>query len=153
MDQVFQYEIPILHPTLVHFPVVLILLAAAFAVVWAVRNSTGALMSAIAIQCAAVLMTTFAYLTGEEMEERGEGVPIVDLLVEIHEQAALFTLILATLTLLSLLVALIMRRRGMIHAGSHRPFRILIVLLALVSILAVVWTAHVGGTMVWGTVR
>jgi hypothetical protein len=110
-------------------------------------------MSAIAIQCAAVLMTTFAYLTGEEMEERGEGVPIVDLLVEIHEQAALFTLILATLTLLSLLVALIMRRRGMIHAGSHRPFRFIIVLLALVSILAVVWTAHVGGTMVWGTVR
>jgi uncharacterized membrane protein len=153
MDQVFQYEIPVLHPILVHFPVVLILIAAIFGGIWAFRNSTGALLSAVAIQSLAVLMTTFAYLTGEEMEDRGEGVPIVDLLAGIHEQAALSTLILSTSTLAVLLLVLFMKRRGMIHRGSHRPLRILLVLLGIASVLAVAWTAHVGGTMVWGTVR
>jgi uncharacterized membrane protein len=153
MDQVFQYEIPVLHPLLVHFPVVLILLSACFALVWAVRNTNGALLSAVAIQCLAVLATTLSYLTGEEMEERGEGVPIVDMLAGIHEQAALATLILSTLTLIFLLGALFMKRRGMIHSGSHRPLRMLIIVLGITSIAAVLWTAHIGGTMVWGTVR
>ena len=153
MDQVFQYEIPVPHPILVHFPVVLIVLAAAFGLVWAFKNSTGALLAAVSIQCLAVLTTTFAYLTGEEMEERGEGVPIVDLLVETHEQAALVTLVLSTLTLVAMLTALLMKRRGMIHKGSHPSLRILIGALGIASILAVAWTAHIGGIMVWGTAR
>jgi len=157
MDQVFRYEIPVLHPILVHFPVVLVFVAAIFVLLWLLSDRVASLVTGAWILSAAFIMTIGAYLTGEEMEERSEGVPIVDTLVELHEGAALVSMIVIALALLSLVSVFYTQRRDKFSSGSQSSSRlwtrIAVFILVLLAVVSIWWTAHIGGTMVWGTVR
>ena len=158
-DAVFQYEIPYLHPLVVHFPLVLLLLAGAAAVAYAI-SGTAVWRRALLILLALGTLAAFAAeRTGGALEESMEGTPIVDELVEFHETAAHWTV---RTSLLALLVGIAMtiwwRRRHSTHklvdssAKTREPLWMRLVLLALAVVAAVLvaYTAHVGGVMVWG---
>lgn len=157
MDQVFRYEIPVLHPILVHFPIVLVILATIFALLWLLRNQVESLLTSAWIQLFALIMAISAYLTGEEMEERSEGVPIVDTLVELHEDAALVSTWLVGFALVALVSAIFFQRRDIsticAQPGSRLWIRVVVFLLVFLALVSIWWTAHIGGTMVWGTTR
>ncbi|MFQ5569333.1 MAG: DUF2231 domain-containing protein [Rhodothermales bacterium] len=153
MESVFQYDIPVLHPLAVHFPLALILLAALATWLWCLRGTT------FWRRCALFLFTfgmgggLFAYFTGEAMEEQSEGTPIVEELVEMHEEMALYTLIVTGVALVALVVLpWWLERRTAPKDSLNDPFiaRIVVALIALAAAVLVAWTAHIGGTMVWG---
>ncbi len=153
METLFQYEIPVWHPLVVHFPIALILVAALATVVWSVRGTS------FWRRCALLLFTlgmggaVFAYKTGEAMEEQSEGSPIVEELVGLHEDLALYTLVVTGVTLAALAgLSLWLERRTTLEPAPQDPLaaRLALALAALAAAVLVAWTAHVGGTMVWG---
>lgn len=152
MDQVLQYEIPVLHPVAVHFPIVLVLLAAFVAVVWLLRDRMVWLIAASYIQAAGLIGSIIAFLSGEVMEEQSEGVPIVDELVHLHEDAALVAAWLTGISVAAFLLATYLTRRDTSRPGSPFWLRLLATLLAVGAAVAIAWTALIGGTMVWGVV-
>ena len=151
MDAVFDYRIPVLHPLAVHFPLALLLAAALAALIWMFRGTF------FWRNCTAFLVflnipaTIFAYLTGDTMEERSEGVPIVDDLVDLHEQMGLYTLIASALACAALGALMIHQRVN--PAGEKDPIagRVGVALIILTAAALVAWTAHIGATMTWGT--
>jgi len=156
MGPIVEYEIPILHPILVHFPIVLILLGAAAVVTWAVVPKPfwyRVSVLAFALGAASALA---AYLTGEDAEHAAEDVPIVEEIVHLHEDLAIYTLAATVVTLVALVVTqphLLSKRE---HA--HRPpaptaIRWTVAALALAAAVLVAWTSHLGGIMVWGVAR
>ncbi|QXD15223.1 hypothetical protein GQ464_017765 [Rhodocaloribacter litoris] len=155
MDVVFQYEIPYLHPLVVHFPLALILVGALTVFLWLIRGTVFWQRCALFLYSLGMAGALLAYFTGEAMEEAVEGAAIVEELVELHEQMALYTLLFTGLTLAGLV--------GMAVWAHYRPIarpqgdpillRVLLGLLALLSAVLVAWTAHIGGTMVWGVAR
>lgn len=143
----FDYTIPVWHPIAVHFPIALLLVAAGAALVWAVRGTDfwrGALLALLALGTVGAFV---ARLTGEAMEEQSEGVPIVEALVEQHETGATWTLVLAATATLALVGVLVAERRG---RPSGAVARWGVALLAVAAAVAVGWTGHLGGLMVWG---
>ena len=153
METVFQYEIPVLHPVAVHFPVALILMAAVATGVWVFRGT------AFWRQCALFLLTfgliggIVAYQTGEAIEEHTEGTPIVEELVDMHEDTAFYALLLTGAVLLAMAGLTLWRdRRITLERKRHDPLwaRILLALATIAAALLIAWTAHIGGTMVWG---
>lgn len=146
MDAVFQYEIPLLHPLAVHFPLALLLVGAAVVATWAVRGTDFWHRCGLLLFAAGFAGALFAYFTGETLKEQSEGTPIVDELVALHEDAALWTLILSGATLLALVGVLFWSRRDRLPTWA----RWLLAALALAAAGAVAWTGHIGGTMVWG---
>lgn len=152
MDQVFQYHIPLLHPILVHFPVALLIVAASFVALWLVRDRYSLLISAVCIQLIGVVATIGSYLTGEEMKAQSEGVPIIDSLVGLHESAAVLSIWLGSVALTAMAAATFLHRRDLSHAGTRLWIRLIVFILAMMALAAISWTAHIGGTMVWGTV-
>ncbi len=156
MDAVFQYEIPVWHPLVVHLPIVAILLGAFAVGIWAVRPNPYRLRSGMMLYGIGVLGGLVAYFTGDPMLEQTEGEPIVDMLSPLHEDLALYALVFTALTLAGLFVygwydrrVLALHRdgwsRGLMRAG--------LALLAFLAALLILATAHVGGTMVWGVAR
>lgn len=153
MEAFFQYEIPVWHPLVVHFPVALILVAALTTMVWSIRGTP------FWRRCALLLFTLgmgggiVAYQTGEAMEEQSEGTPIVEELVGLHEDLALYTLLVTGATLIALAgLSWWLDRRITIERAPPDPVavRVVLAVAALAAALLVAWTAHVGGTMVWG---
>lgn len=154
METVFQYEIPVLHPWVVHFPIVLILMGMLVTVVWSVRGS------AFWRRCGLLLFTFgmaggfFAYETGEAIKEQSEGTPIVEELVGLHQDMALYTLIVTGVTLVALAgVSIWLERRTTLERNPPDPIgvRVVVTVLAVAAAVLVALTAHIGGTMVWGT--
>ena len=153
MESLFQYDIPVWHPLLVHFPIALILAAALATVAWSIRGTS------FWRRCALLLFTlgmgggVLAYLTGETMEEQSEGSPIVEELVGLHEDLALYTLLVTGATLAALAgLSWWLERRITLERAPKDPLaaRLILALAALAAALLVAWTGHVGGTMVWG---
>ncbi len=151
METLFQYEIPVWHPLVVHFPIALILVAALATVVWSVRGTS------FWRRCALLLFTlgmggaVFAYKTGEAMEEQSEGSPIVEELVGWHEDLALYTLVVTGVTLAALAgLSWWLERRTTPAPQDPLAARLALALAALAAAVLVAWTAHIGGTMVWG---
>ena len=156
METLFQYEIPVWHPLVVHFPIALILVAALATVVWGIRGTS------FWRRCALLLFTLgmgggiVAYKTGEAMEEQSEGSPIVEELVGLHEDLALYTLLVTGVTLAALAgLSWWLERRTTLERVPRDPLaaRLVLALAALAAAVLVAWTAHVGGTMVWGVGR
>lgn len=154
MEALLQYEIPVLHPLVIHFPVALVLLGALVTVVWSVRGTS------FWRRCALLLFTfgmaggIVAYKTGEAIEEQSEGTPIVDELVGLHEDMALYALLATGLTLVVLaIISWWLERRTTLERNPPDPLavRIVIAIVAVISSLLIALTAHIGGTMVWGT--
>ena len=153
METVFQYEIPVYHPLAVHFPVALILVAALAMAVWAARGTAFWRQCALGLYGLGLAGGIVAYKTGEVIRAHTEGTPIVEELVGLHEDAAFYTLLLTGALLLALAgLSLWQARRLPLEHRRPVPWwaRLLLALAALAAAVLVAWTAHIGGTMVWG---
>ena len=153
METVLQYEIPVYHPLAVHFPIALILVAALAMVVWAVRGTAFWRQCALLLYGLGLIGGIVAYKTGEAIEEHTEGTPIVEELVDMHEDVAFYTLLLTGAVLLALAALTVWRERRITLERKRRDplvARILLTLAALAAAVLIAWTAHIGGTMVWG---
>ena len=129
------------------------MLVALTTLVWLFRDRIQWLVSAFYIQLLSLIGSILAYLSGEEMEAQSEGVPIVDELVHTHEEAALFATLAVGLSALVLLVTLVVHRSKTEHPDTPLGMRLLATIFVLLAAILIALTAHVGGTMVWGTVR
>lgn len=153
MDAVFEYRIPVLHPLAVHLPVTLLLAAALAALIWMFRGSAFWRRCLLFLTLLSVPATLLAYLSGDTMKERSEGVPIIDQLVDLHERMALFTFIATVAVTILLGVYGVGAERS--RAGSRDPIQVRVAISMLIFLAAtlVAWTAHIGATMTWGVAR
>lgn len=153
MESVLQYKIPVLHPLAVHFPIALLLVGAAAALLWMIWGHTFWQRMALMLHALGFAGSLFAYFTGEAMEEQAEGVPMVDELVGLHEQMALYTVIMAgvtTLAFIGTVLYTLWRRPATDRTPEPFWIRLALALLAIGTTLLVAWTSHIGSTMVWG---
>lgn len=155
MEPLQSYEIPLLHPIAVHFPIALLFAGTVAVLLWAARPS------AFWYRCAALtfmvgsLATIAAYFTGEAAEDAAKDVPIVDEIVDLHEDMAIYTMAAALITLLALVL---IRPRLLSGAVDDQPppvlpVRVAVSVLAVTAAILVAWTSHLGGLMVWGVPR
>jgi len=149
-DQLFDYEIPFLHPIAVHFPLGLLLIAGIVACIWMFSGSRMWRHTTLVLVFFGATGSVFAFLTGEALEEDAEGVPIVDQFVELHEKLGRLTMIVALVSLVALGYHVYKRRLVTDEANESKWPRFAIGLLIVVSAILVAVTGHIGGTMVWG---
>lgn len=145
------YEIPVLHPVLVHFPIAFLLLAAVTALVWLGWGTRFWRDVTLMLLIAGFVGGVAAYVTGGAAEERAEGKPQVQQLSGQHESAALLTLMSSGLALFALAAYVGASRRFSRPNDRDMPMvRAVVAVLALVSAVLVARTGHLGGLMVWG---
>jgi uncharacterized membrane protein len=150
MDRVFEYEIPVWHPVVVHFPIVLLLAAAGCVLVWMVMDNRAMLRASVVLATLGAVAALIAKRTGEQMEEEVAGSAIVESLLEIHESAA-DGVFLAAVALAALLCLVSFGDRWWPdRSGTPWGVRLALAVLALATGALVLWTGHVGGIMVWG---
>lgn len=154
MEPLRTYEIPILHPLVVHFPIALVLAGTAAVLIWMSKPTPFWYRCATLAYLAGALAATAAYFTGEAAEEAAQDVPIVDEIVGLHETMAIFTLAATLVTLL----ALVLTRPKLLSGVADEPppvrgVRIAIGALAVAAAVLVSLTSHLGGLMVWGVPR
>ena len=162
-DQALQYEIPYLHPLAVHFPLVLLMLAAAAAGAYAVLGTATWRSAVLLLLLLGTVSAYWAHETGPALKEDVEGEPSVERFVASHQAAAAWTL---RTSVVALLVTgggtLWVRRRRRLRVASgpdgvllKEPLglRLLVLLPALAAAALVAYTAHLGGLMVWGVPR
>ena len=151
MDAVFQYEIPALHPLAVHFPLTLLLVSALTAFVWCFRGTSFWRHVTLLLTTLGAAGAAFAYFTGDAMYEQSEGVPIVEDLVDLHEEMGLYTLLAAIAANIALATFTVLVRRT---PSRRDPLlsRVLVACLVFLAAALVAWTAHIGATMTWGVV-
>lgn len=153
-DSVFQYEIPYLHPLVVHFPMVLLFLAAGGSTVYLVRG-TSLWRKVVMIFLGLGTATAFwARTTGETLRQSVEGTPIVDELVAYHSVMATLTSFAGAVAFVAVLLFSYWwsRQRNRTTFDKTEPFLFRCVLFVLTAFVAAVvaYTAHIGGVMVWG---
>ena len=159
MSPIDTYEIPLWHPLVVHFPIVLILIGAVAVIVWAVSPRAFWYRAGAFAFVAGTATALLAYLTGEAAEDAGEDVPIVDEIVHLHEDMAIYTLaasLLATVAMILVKPALLVLNDASRDSQEPPPavgIRWAIAFLALIAAVLVAWTSHLGGIMVWGVPR
>lgn len=153
MRELFDYSMPVLHPVVVHFPIVLTIAAAFCAWVWLGSDRLVWLRAVIWVTAAAFAGALAAYFTGETMEEQSEGVPVVETFVETHETLGLVTTI--TLGVLVVLALFVLRaaERDVSRAGGAPALRWSVAIVVTAAAGLVALTAHLGGLMVWGVAR
>lgn len=146
------YVIPTWHPFAVHFPVAFLLLGALAGVVWAAtgralwRSVTGLAVGL------GTLGALAANRTGEALHDEVEGTPIVEELVERHEQFGDWALWLGLAAVLAWVGVVVWRRRREFGAEEPTPLglRLLVAALAVAAAVLVLLAGRLGGTMVWG---
>lgn len=153
MSRIFDYSMPVLHPIVVHFPIVLTIAAAFCAWVWLGSDRIAWLRAVAWLTATAFAGALAAYFTGEEMEEQSEGVPVVETFVETHEQLGLATTIVLGGLVLILLFVLRFTLRDVTRTGGSPAARWAVALLLTVAAILVGLTAHLGGLMVWGVAK
>lgn len=150
MDAAFEYYNPFLHPLVVHFPIVLLLLTAGAVLVWSIRDRRVWLRAAALLGWLGSVGAVVASKTGEALEEEVAGTPIVETLVDLHDTSADWTVLLAFVLTLCLTGLLLGDRFWSPRSGTPGLLRFVLALLAIATGAAVAWTGHVGGLMVWG---
>ncbi len=164
MDLITQYEIPYLHPLVVHFPLVLLLLGAAAAAVYALLGRGVWRRAALVLFVLGTASAWMAEETGHELAHAVEGEPVVEQVVDRHEQGAEWTVVMSALAaLVFVVISLVrLRRPKPLAEGEEAPppltreplwGRLLALLPAFAAAALVAWTAHLGGIMVWGIPR
>ena len=172
MDLIAQYEIPFLHPLLVHFPLVLLLLGAASAGFYLLLGRAVWRQAGLILFVLGALTAWAAGETGHDLHNAVEGDPIVEQVVQRHQDGAEWTLWTSALAALAFALVSLARVRVRLprrkkaeetdEAEAAEPVvvgreplwgRLLVVLPAWASAAAVAWTAHLGGIMVWGIPR
>lgn len=154
MEPLRTYEIPLLHPLVVHFPIAMVLVGTVAVLIWASKPSAFWYRCATLAFLVGALAATTAYFTGEAAEEAAEDVPIVDQIVGLHERMAIFTLAATLITLL----ALVLTQPRLLSGSTDEPppakaVRFAIGALAVTAAILVSLTSHLGGLMVWGVPR
>lgn len=152
MDLLTQYEIPYLHPLAVHFPLVLLLLGAAAATIYALLGTALWRWIALVLIGLGAATAIWAEETGETLEDTVEGEPIATVVLPKHEDGAEWTVRVSILTTLVLASLSVWARRQPERFVPNDPIwgRLLVFVLAGLSAVWVAWTAHLGGIMVWG---
>ena len=161
IEEALRYEIPYLHPLAVHFPLVLLMLAAGAAGGYAVLGTATWRYAVLAFLLLGVPSAYWAQRTGHTLEEAVEGEPAVERFLDYHETAAAWTL---RASIVALLVVggttFWLRRRGRAGADlsavlSKEPLglRLLVLVPALAAAVLVAYTGHLGALMMWGVPR
>lgn len=157
MDAVFRYHIPELHPLAVHFPIALLVAAALAALVWMGWGAPFWRRVTWLLTTLGMAGALFAWFTGDSIKEQAEGVPIVDELVGLHEQMALYALIASILSSVALGLLTWMARAGRSEGSrfagmnpDRLSYRLGAGLLVLAAAALVACAGHIGATMVWG---
>ena len=152
LNQLFDYEIPFLHPLAVHFPLALLVIASFSALAWAVTRSSKWQHTTHVLLFFGALGAVAAFLTGDALEEDSEGVPIVDQFVELHENLGRATMILALVSFAALSLYAWLSKSSTSEPLERQQvwMRWAIACLVIVSAVLVALTGHIGGTMVWG---
>ena len=97
MDLITQYDIPFLHPLAVHFPLVLLLLGAASAGLYLLLGRAVWRQAGLVLFLLGTLGAWAAAETGHDLKNAVEGDPMVELVVERHENGAEWTLWMSAL--------------------------------------------------------
>ena len=175
MDLLTQYEIPFLHPLLVHFPLVLVLLGGAAAGFYVLLGRGVWRRAALVLFALGAVSAWAAAETGHTLHEAVEGDPVVDQIVGRHQAAAEWTVwmsALAAVVFAGLSAVAVLRRApappdeeaapprrrwwpGRGGRSRREPLwgRVLGLLPAMAAAALVAYTAHLGGLMVWGVPR
>ena len=153
MDSVLQYEIPLLHPLLVHFPIVLLTLAALACAIWARNDTRTWSNNTILLLLFALVATIAAHVSGDAAAVQAEGVPIVEELVDHHHDMSLFSMIATGISLLAMLATRLGMARNSTVNRMQIWIRLAVLSLVVIAFVLVAYTSHVGGTMVWGVAR
>lgn len=154
MESVFQYKLPVWHPQAVHFPVALLLTAAVVAIIWSLQDREAWRTMLLLLLGLGTASGLIAYQTGERLLEHVEGTPIVELLVDAHAQSAYYTLLISGASFVILTLYTLARSRFRPRtAGDPLVVRLIVLIAVLSAASFVAWTAHIGGTMVWGISR
>lgn len=174
MDLISQYEIPFLHPLLVHFPLVLLLLGAAAAGMYLLLGRAVWRQAGLVLFVLGTLGAWGAGETGHALHNAVEGDPIVEQIVGRHESGAEWTLWMSALAAFAFGIVSLsrvsmprLRRRkpadddteeevpAVVVVSRREPMwgRLLVLLPAWAAAGLVAWTAHLGGLMVWGVAR
>lgn len=135
-----------LHPAIVHFPIVLAVLAPLFAAAaaWAIHTKRLPARSWIGIiifQIVLVLSAWVAMETGEREEDLVERV-VSERAIEDHEEAGERFQVLAALVLP-------LAAAGMLAGGIGTINRVLTIVLSLFALLAVGEAGHTGGELIY----
>jgi hypothetical protein len=136
-----------LHPAVVHFPIVFMMLlpVAAIGALWAVRRGGRVLLAwAFPVATAAALAASSwaAVETGEDVADRAEDV-VGEQRVESHEEAAERFLLLST-------GVLVVMAAGFLRGNAGRAARTVGSVAALGLIIAGYQVGHSGGQIVYG---
>ena len=147
------YTIPYLHPLVVHFPIALLPVGALALVGWLIRDRLKWLVVAFWLHAAAFAGAVAAMLSGQALEHDVEGEPMVELLGHTHEEAGEWTVWMAAALLVAMVVSFVWHRRSVRRPGVPAAWRLVVAILGLAAAGLVLWTGHLGGTMVWGVPR
>jgi uncharacterized membrane protein len=122
MSPLLDYEIPFLHPLLVHFPIVLILLGAGAAALYGVLGRGAWRRTALVLFTLGAVSAWAAVETGPPLADALRGDPVVDRIVGTHAAAAEGALAASAFAaaLFALLSALALRRRPPAGEGGGR---------------------------------
>ncbi len=151
LDLLSDYTIPYLHPLAVHFPLVLLLVAAVAAGAYLALGAPLARQAALVFLLAGTAGAWWAGTTGETLEHEVEGEPMADVALDAHEDMAGWTLRLALLASVAAAgTTLAARRRTAATPREPWLWRLAVALPAFAAAGLVAWTAHLGGLMVWG---
>lgn len=127
-----------LHPSVVHFPIALVVVGALFAVLYAALRRERLRWFAPILLSLALLGAVGAYFSGQAAEDRAEEIGVPHEALEEHESAGIWALGLIALACL-LSWATHAPRRGMWVAA----------LIAIVAVAVTFRAGHLGGTLVY----
>lgn len=143
-----------LHPIFVHFPVALVLLGGATALLWLFTGTALWRQVSAVLFAAGALGALAAYTTGQDMAEAFAERAAVKLLGERHEDFGLWALLSAAVAAGAFLAAGLSQSRCDLkgYPGPDRkPLqRALCAVVALAAAALVAYTGHLGGLMTWG---
>ncbi len=167
MEPIAQYEIPFLHPLMVHFPLVLLLLGAGAAAFYLVLGRPVWRQAGLVLFALGALSAWAAGETGQDLYNAVEGDPMVEDVIQLHQYGADWTLWMSLVATLGFGIASVARLRPRKKpvededappppaSRTREPLwgRLLAFVPATVAAALVAWTAHLGGIMVWGVPR
>lgn len=143
------YEIPVLHPLIVHFPIALLTVTPIAVLIWSYTQQRPWLGASLLLSALGAIGATAANLSGETMEEQSAGIPAVQALVETHELTGQITMIAAWVLVAGLVFALLSKKAR--ETGTYPAWlRFAAIALATGTALVAAYTGHLGGQMTWG---
>ncbi|NUM56418.1 MAG: hypothetical protein HUU46_22500 [Candidatus Hydrogenedentes bacterium] len=141
-----------IHPLIVHFPIVMVLIAPVF-VVFAVilrRHARVLAACALALMIAGTIGAVLAVLSGEAGAELAERVPGAEPVLERHEELAetTRTMLIGVTIVYALIVAAPSVFKKLLNPVPSITLNSAFLLLYLVAVVFLVNTAHQGGVLV-----